>query len=235
MLTAQILALASSSLMPHTAGVVDTDIATEPAQVLVEVRLRRAELEGGMDAIRAATQNAPNVIPRGSVGGPAVFIGEAVVFTTEMGYVEVISSPRILTLEGQQAEIVVGEPVSYVELVDEGELRLVSMDDAYEGLRIAMNPAVRDSGLIDFPMFEVTISEVIGRTDIRSAEGDESLPIAGGQPVVRSVTYAMPLTLKPNEDGEASRADILFATDASDERVFWMSVNATVQDPTDGE
>ncbi|GAB4550347.1 MAG: hypothetical protein Tsb0013_12030 [Phycisphaerales bacterium] len=231
MFTTCALAVASACMLPPAATSLASE--TKPPALLVTIELRRAELEGGMDAIRSTIQNAPNVVPRGSVGGPAVFIGPSVIFTTRMGYVETIARPRILTNTGEPAEIIVGETVSYIEMGEGGSLELVEMEGAYEGLRLAMTPEVDAGGAIGFSSFEVTLSEVIGRVDIASPDDAGSLPIAGGRPVLRSVTYAMPLSLAPiegNDDREppTQRADIVFASDADDEMVFWMTVSAEV-------
>ena len=223
MLTTLALSIVTASMLPPA-----LERQEEPAKVLVEVKLHRAELEGGMDAIRSTIQNAPNVVPRGSVGGPAVFIGPSVIFTTRMGYVTEIAKPRVLTLAGQEAEIIGGEGGSYIELEGD-EVRLVEMEGVYEGLRIAMDPTVLESGAIDFAAFEVTLSEVIGRVDIASGDAQRRVPIAGGRPVVRSVTYTMPLTIEPaDDDEEGGSADIVFATEGDDEAVFWLSVRARV-------
>ncbi|MFG0292396.1 MAG: hypothetical protein ACF8MJ_04500 [Phycisphaerales bacterium JB050] len=121
------------------------------------------------------------------VGGPNEGLGDSP-FT-------LVSTPRVLVLDGQEAMISIGQAVEYLEPTDEeGTFRVVTSDDASEGIAITVTPRLRPDGTILLDPVEFEFREVASREPV------EGLNLQNvGKPVMRTVSQSASVVVAQDE------------------------------------
>ncbi len=122
--------------------------------------------------------------------------------------VELLSSPRLIVNAGQEASIQVGEYVTHLERDPDGCLREVE-SEAFEGLTVRVNlrPEEDHEGIVVLDMFELTLSEVVGRRPI------DGVRLDAGVPIIR--TRAVSMELAMSEDVVAVVPVYMMSEDAA--------------------
>ena len=203
------------------------------AQVMMSVHVQRAPSTEWLDALTVRDRDSERVDAQGFAAGPRVYIGNHIALTDRTtpqdelnARLDSISHPRLLVLAGQEAEIVVGEAVSYAQLEDDGQtMRLVGDERHYEGLSITANPVLLDGGGIRFDQLDVALHRVVGRMDVTNDAGTATVALPAGRPIIESTSYSMPLTLP-----EGERA-IVVLSDGNDDEVFVVTIDAEIVTP----
>ena len=197
--------------------------ADGPVQVRVEVYQHIDVKPGDRDRLFATDSAGDRVRPQGSGRGAWVYIGDEAqpVFYGEL---RAIASPVLLVRSSELAEVRVGTLLRYAELVGESdELRLIQEVGVFEGISLRARPTALPGGAVRFESLEVSLSEVVGRLDIGSADGSRREPIPGGRPLVRSETYHVPVTLRKGE-----RAVVLLESASDPAGIFVVEIGVEV-------
>lgn len=106
---------------------------------------------------------------------------------------QVLSAPRLLVLEGQEASVSVGQDVPFMTQRDDGSL-IVSNDPAIvEGASIAVVVDEADDDSVSFKSIDVKLSRVVGRTPI------PDVPFEVGRPIINTRETRMQLRIATNE------------------------------------
>lgn len=192
-------------------------------QVRVQVYQHEDVKPGDRDRLFAEDSAGSRVRPQGGGRRAWVYIGEEAqpVF---FGELRPIASPVLLVRSSEQAEVRVGTSLRYAELIGDGdELRLLDERGVFEGIGLRARPTVLPGGSVRFESLEVSLSEVVGRLDIGSADGSRREPIPGGRPLVRSETYHVPVTLRKGE-----RAVVLLESASDPAGIFVVEIGVEV-------
>lgn len=106
-----------------------------------------------------------------------------------------LSAPRVLVLDGQEAMISIGQAVEYLVPADEkGTFRVVTSDDASEGIAITVTPRLRPDGTILLDPVEFEFREVASRKPV------EGLSMQNvGKPVMRTVSQCASVVVAQDE------------------------------------
>ncbi|MCA9310167.1 MAG: hypothetical protein KDA21_03120 [Phycisphaerales bacterium] len=225
-----LLAAGLTAALGTTAHLTAADATVEPgasATVLIEAQITRQDGAAASQRghLTATDEDGGTVRPQGGGEGVLVFIGDGIEFDADSGASEVLSSPRLLTRSSESAEILIGQALTYVELTGEDDaMQLVTEEGVHEGLRLRVTPVALGTDRVRLESLELTLSEVVGRLDIATADGRRSLPIPGGRPLVRSVTYRLPVTL-----GSGQEAVVLVRSPGEGGEGFVVRLRATVR------
>lgn len=150
--------------------------------------------------------------------------------TLEMGEgraLRTVATPRMLVLAGQDAQLVIGEGVEYLQLEPDGEtMRRVSDDELYEGLRIDTIATLAGEEGIRFDRLDIALSRVVGHVGVRDESGALGIDLAMGRPIVVTTTYSLPITLEAGQ-----RAVVIVEPGADDDEAFVVTVEASVVEP----
>jgi len=98
----------------------------------------------------------------------------------DKGY-KVLSSPRLLVLVGDAAEITMGSAVPYLVQKDDGCLELRHTKDASEGISVHVLVEKADDERVIFESVRTKLSMVAGRQPI------EGVPFDVGRPIIRAM------------------------------------------------
>ncbi len=134
----------------------------------------------------------------------------------------VLTAPRLMTNDGQQASISIGEHAHYLVADADGCLRLAETEAFVEGLLIEVTPTIGDSGTIELRFDRIRLSRMIGRETL------EDVPLDVGRPVVRTIETSATLELAGH-----TAAAIQLPTDAAEDGVVTLYVTATIVDLED--
>lgn len=98
------------------------------------------------------------------------------------GPFSILTSPRVLVLDRQNASISIGQAVQYlVPTEEEGLFRVVTDEPLSEGVAISVTPRLMESGSILLEPLAVELREFVDRADV------EGLSISGvGKPVIET-------------------------------------------------
>ncbi len=109
----------------------------------------------------------------------------------DKGY-KVLSTPRLLVLVGDEAEMTMGSAVPYMVQREDGCLELRHTDGADEGISIRLRVEKADKRRITFESILTKLSMVTGRQPI------EGVPFDVGRPIIRSMEVSSALSLSPD-------------------------------------
>jgi len=98
------------------------------------------------------------------------------------GPFSILTSPRVVVLDRQNATISIGQAVQYlVPAEEEGLFRVVTDEPLSEGVAISVTPRLMESGSILLEPMTVKLRELVDRADV------EGLSISGvGKPVIET-------------------------------------------------
>jgi pilus assembly protein CpaC len=179
-------------------------LAVLPQQVMIEVKVVEINYDAGVSTgiswgLNANTHNEPMQLignittsfPRTdtNTGGVGITFGALSTFSFDYGYIQgtlqalekkgkadLLSSPRIVTLDGCEAKILTGEeePVPVVRVV--GNTELVTTEYKKIGVELTVTPTIQEQ---DFVLLKVS-PKVSSRTGTRTmpvSEGQAELPV----------------------------------------------------------
>jgi len=117
--------------------------------------------------------------------------GEGKTPPKDKGY-KILSTPRLLVLVGDAAEMMMGSTVPYMVPKEDGCLELRHTDDADEGISIRLRVEKADERRVTFESLRMKLSMVTGRQPI------EGIPFEVGRPIIRSMEISNALCLSPD-------------------------------------
>ncbi len=212
---------------------------TEPKQVQITYRVDNVFAAASIEQLNHYIADEEGgasrpVQPQGNIGGPLVSIGAMPDYAIMMveGYRTLASepvipqsSPRVIVLDGQQAVVEIGTPVSFMEATGPESFRVVEVEGLTRGLTFSARPVVLDSGAVRFEELDITITEVVGRLNVVDESGAD-MGIPGGRPITRAVTYSLPVTLP-----EGEQALVQFETPGPEPQIVMLRLAAEVTRP----
>ena len=107
----------------------------------------------------------------------------------------VLSAPRVLVLDGQEAMVSIGQAVEYLEPAgEEGLFRVVTSEDASEGVSFTVTPKLRTDYSVLMDPIEFEFKEIAERERV---DGLNMKHV--GKPVMRTVTQRASVIVGPDE------------------------------------
>lgn len=107
----------------------------------------------------------------------------------------VLSAPRVLVLDGQEAMVSIGQAVEYLEPAgEEGLFRVVTSEDASEGVSFTVTPKLRADHSVLMDPIEFEFKEIAERERV---DGLNMKHV--GKPVMRTVTQRASVIVGPDE------------------------------------
>lgn len=107
----------------------------------------------------------------------------------------VLSAPRVLVLDGQEAMVSIGQAVEYLEPAgEEGLFRVVTSEDASEGVSFTVTPKLRADYSVLMDPIEFEFKEIAERERV---DGLNMKHV--GKPVMRTVTQRASVIVGPDE------------------------------------
>ncbi len=107
----------------------------------------------------------------------------------------VLSAPRVLVLDGQEAMVSIGQAVEYLEPAGEdGLFRVVTSEDASEGVSFTVTPKLRTDYSVLMDPIEFEFREIAERERV---DGLNMKHV--GKPVMRTVTQRASVIVGPDE------------------------------------
>lgn len=107
----------------------------------------------------------------------------------------VLTAPRVLVLDGQEAMVSIGQAVEYLEPAgEEGVFRVVTSDDASEGVSFTVTPKLRQDYSVLMDPIEFEFKEIAEREPV---DGLNMKHV--GKPVMRTVSQRASVIVAPDE------------------------------------
>ncbi len=102
---------------------------------------------------------------------------------------KVLTAPRLLVNPGQQAELTVGRPVTYLEPTADGLFRALDLQESFEGLTFKTVANHDAEGRVVLSSLDLTLSEVSSRLPV------PGLNLDAGRPLMRTAEVTATMTL----------------------------------------
>lgn len=154
----------------------DADISFEPGAVINLRPAAEARMGGDWQAYFTVGDEASIGVGswRYTVGGPNDDLTD--------GPFSIVTSPRVMVLDRQNARISIGQAVEYLEPAGEDGLFRIAADETLsEGVSISVTPRLLESGSMLLEPMTVELREVVARGDV------DGLSIPGaGKPVIET-------------------------------------------------
>ncbi len=107
----------------------------------------------------------------------------------------VLSAPRVLVLDGQEASVSIGQAIEYLEPAgEEGLFRLVTDPDSFEGVSFTVTPKLREDNTVLLDPIDFEFKEVIGHEPVAGL----SMP-GVGKPILQTVSQRAAMIVGSDE------------------------------------